>query len=107
MAVTVKLVKIFGTKDNCSAKHTTKYSVVKMSVFFHLKVNCSEILCVGFSSPKNLILLPDFLYVVWVKCYLHVNTNVEISCLNRNNLGIINCIKILAVKPNSKGLKCL
>ena len=31
--------------------------------------------------------------MVWIKSYRHVDTNVEISCLNLNNLGIINCMK--------------
>ena len=60
-----------------------------------------------FSNAKNSILLPNFLYKVWVKSYPHVNTNVEISCLNRNNFGIIKFIKILATKSNSLALKCL
>ena len=74
-----------------------------MNVFFHL----SEILCVEFSIPKNSILLPNFLYMIWIKSYLHVNTNVEISCLSWKNLGIINCVKVLAAKSNSMGLKSL
>ena len=45
--------------------------------------------------------------MVWIKSYLHINTHVEISCLNWNNLGIINCIKILAAKSNFMGLKFL
>ena len=36
-----------------------------------------------------------------------VNTNVELSSLNWNNLGIINCIEILATKSNNMGLKPL
>ena len=36
-----------------------------------------------------------------------MNTNVEISCLNLNNLRIINCIKILAAKSNSMGMKSM
>ena len=81
--------------------------LVKVNVFFYLKVGCSEILGVEFSNPKNSILLPNFLYMVWIKSYLHVNTNVEISCLNWNNLGIITCIKILAAKWNSMSLESL
>ena len=46
-------------------------------------------------------------YMVWIKSYLHVNTNVEISCLSWNNLGIINCIENVSAKPNSMGLKSL
>ena len=61
-----------------------------MNVFLHLKVDCSEILCVGLSDPRNSILLPDFRYVVWIKCYLHVNTNAEISCLNWGNLPTLS-----------------
>ena len=34
--------------------------LVKMNIFFHLEVDCPEILSVGFSNPKNLILQPDF-----------------------------------------------
>ena len=75
--------------------------LVQMNVFFHLKVNCSETLCAGFSKHAR------FLIRGLDPSYLLVNTNVEISCLNWNNLGIINCIKILAVKSNSKGLKSL
>ena len=43
----------------------------------------------------------------WIKSYLHVKSNVEISCLNWNNLGIINDINILAAKSNSLHLKSL
>ena len=46
-------------------------------------------------------------YVVWIKSYPHVDTNVEISCLNRNNFGIIKFIKLLAAKSNSLCLKSL
>ena len=28
------------------------------------------------------MLQPDLLYMVWIKSYLHVNSNVEISSLN-------------------------
>ena len=45
--------------------------------------------------------------MVWIKSYLHVNTNVEISCLNWNDLGIINCIKLLAAKLSYMDLKSL
>ena len=47
--------------------------------------------------------------MVWIKSYFHVNINVKvkISCVNWNNLGIINCIKILTAKSNSIGLKSL
>ena len=45
--------------------------------------------------------------MVWIESYLHVNTTVEMLCLNWNNLGVINCIKILAAKSNSMGLKSL
>ena len=78
-----------------------------MNVVFHLKEGCSEILCLGFSNPKNSILLPNFSYMLWIKSYLYVNTSVEISYLNWNNLRIINCIKILAAKSNSMGLNYL
>ena len=54
--------------------------LVKMNVLLHLK-DCSEILYVGLSNPKNLILPQDFCYMVWIKSYLHVNTDVKISCL--------------------------
>ena len=60
MDVAVRAIKIFGTKDNCSVMHTTNKVLVKMNVFIHLKVDCSEILGVGFSNPKNLIFLPNF-----------------------------------------------
>ena len=46
MAVAVGFIKIFGTKDNCSAAHMTKQNVL-----FRLKVDGSD----GFS-----ILLPGF-----------------------------------------------
>ena len=36
--------------------------------------------------------------MVWIRSYLHVNKNVEISCFNRNNFEIIKCLKILARK---------
>ena len=36
-----------------------------------------------------------------------MNTNVEISCLNRDNFEIIKFLKILAAKSNSLGLKSL
>ena len=78
-----------------------------MNAFFHLKVDCSEILSIGFSNAKNSILLPNVLHMVWIKGYLYVNANAEISCLNWNNVGIINCIKNLAAKSNSMGLKSL
>ena len=68
-----------------------------MNVVFHPKVDCSEILCVGFSNSKNPILLSNFLYMVWIKSYFYVETNVEMSCLNWNNLGVINCIEIVAI----------
>ena len=74
-----------------------------MNIFIHRKVDCSEIVCVGFSNSKNSNLLPGFL----MYDYLHVNYNIEISCLNLNNLRIINCIKILATKFGSMGLKSL
>ena len=79
--------------------------LVKVNVFFLFKVDCSEILCVGIR--KNSILLPNILYMVWIKSYLHVHTNVEILCIKWNNLGIINCIKLLAAKSNSMGLESL
>ena len=78
-----------------------------MNVFLHLMVDCSEILCVGLSNLKNSILLSYFLYMVSIKSYFHVNADVEILCLNLNNLRIINCIKILATKSNFMGLKSL
>ena len=80
--------------------------LVEIVVFIHLKVDCSEILCVGFSNPKNSI-LSGVWYMIWIKSYLHVNVNVEISCLNLNNLRIISCIKILAAKSNFTSLKSL
>ena len=46
-------------------------------------------------------------HFIWIKSYLHVDTNVDISCLNWNNLGIITCIRILAVKSNSKRMQSL
>ena len=55
------------------------------------KVDRSKTLCVGFSNPQYLILLPNFLYMLWIKRYLYVNTNVEIPCLNLSNLRIIKC----------------
>ena len=64
---------------------------VKMKVFFHLKMDSFAILYAGFSHSKNSILLPDWGYMVWIKSYLHVNTNFEISCLSRKNLGSLNC----------------
>ena len=63
--------------------------------------------CEAFSNSKNSILLPDFLLMAWIKSYLHVNTNIDISRLNWNNLGIINYMKILEAKSNSVGLKSL
>ena len=45
--------------------------------------------------------------MVWIKNYRYLNTSVEISFLNWNNLRIINCIKILAAKLNSMGLNYL
>ena len=63
----------------------------KISIFIHLKVDCSKILCVGFSKSQYLILLSIFLYMVRIKSYLFVNTNIEMSCLNLNNSRIINC----------------
>ena len=81
--------------------------LVEMNVFFHLKVDCFDILCAEFLNSKNSILLPDFLYMVWIQNYLLVNSNVEILSLNWNKLGIINCIKILATKSNFMGVKSL
>ena len=83
--------------------------LIKTIVFFHLKVDCPEGFSVGFSSPKNSMLVPDLQlrYMVWIKNYPHASTNVEISCLNRNDFGIIKFIKILAAKSNSLGLKTL
>ena len=78
-----------------------------MNVLFYLKVDCSEILCVGFSNPKNSVLPPSFLYMICIKSYPYVNINVENLCLNWNNLGIMNSIKILAAKSNSVGLNSL
>ena len=45
-------------------------------------------------KPKEVDFAANFLYMVWIKSYLRVNTNVEISCLNWNNLGTINCSTI-------------
>ena len=61
MAVAVRVIKIFGTNDNRSVTHTTNRVLVKMNVFFHPKVDCSETLCVGFSNAKNSILLLNVL----------------------------------------------
>ena len=55
--------------------------------------------------PKEFDFAAKFLTYGWIKSYLHVDTDVEISCLNWNNLGIINCIKILAAKSNTMGQK--
>ena len=81
--------------------------MVEMNVLLYLKVDCSEILCVGFSDETNSILLPNVSYNIWIKNYLNVNTNVEISCFNLNNLRIINIIKILAAELSSMVLKSL
>ena len=70
-------------------------------------MDCPEILSIRHSKAKNSILLSDFCCMVWIKSYPHVNTNVEIYCLNRDDFGIIIFIKILASKSNSLGLKSL
>ena len=78
VAVAVWVIKIMlDANKSCSAMHATKHAVVlvQMNVFFHLKMDRPEILSVGFSNPKNLILLQKFLYMVWIKSYPHVNTN--------------------------------
>ena len=54
MNVAVRVIKIFGILRN-------RYWLQGMfSLIF--KVYYSEILCVGFSNPKNSNLLPNFLY---------------------------------------------
>ena len=65
-----------------------------LKCFRSSEMDCSEILCVRFSNPEWSTLLLDFLYMVWIKRYLHLNTNVENSCVNWNKLGIIDCSKI-------------
>ena len=98
-----KLQSVFWSQ--VEYKIVSFYLLVKMNVSFHPKVDCS--LCVWFSYPKNSILLSDLWCMVWIKSCLHVNSNLEIFCLNWNNLEIINCIKILAAKSNSDCLKSL
>ena len=70
-------------------------------------MDCSETFCVVFSNPKKSILLSNFSYIFWMKSYLYVNTDVQISCSDWNNLGIINCIKLLTSKSKSMGKKSL
>ena len=60
MSVVVRVIKIFGTKDNRSVTHTVNRVLVKMNVFFHLKVDCSEILCRVF-KPKEFDFAATFL----------------------------------------------
>ena len=60
----------------------------------------------GLFKPKEFDFAPRF-FISGLD--LHLNTNVDISCLNWNNLGIINVIKIVEAeaKSNSMGLKPL
>ena len=83
--------------------------LAKMFSFtFYLKTDRPEIVLHGFQTQIiQFCLLPDFLYLVWIESYPHMNTNVEISCSNRNIFGIIKFIKILAEKSNYRGLKSL
>ena len=58
--------------------------LVKMNVFFHLKVDCPEILSAGFFKPKKFNFAAKFFTLGFDQSYPHIITNVEISRLNRN-----------------------
>ena len=75
--------------------------LVRMNVFFHHRGDCHVIWFVGFSNPKNSILLPKFWYTVCIESYYHVNKSVKISCLDRNDFRTIKLIKILSAISNS------
>ena len=94
MNVAVTVIKILSTKDNHSAAHMTKQGVGQNECFFISRWIALKFCVQGFQTQR-------------IKRYLHVNTNVEISFLNWNNLGVINFIKDLTAKSNSMGQKSL
>ena len=80
---------------------------LKRTFSFIIRCIALKFFSVGFFKPKEFDFGAKFLIYGLDQSYLHVNTNVEISCLILNNLGIINCIKNLAEKSSSMGLKSL
>ena len=57
MAVAVRLIKIFGTKDK---RFSILDDVIKMNVFFNLCEGGAEILSTEISDPYNSILMLEF-----------------------------------------------
>ena len=57
MVVAVRVIKIFGTKDN---HFLTLEDVTKMNAFSSHYEEVAEIFSKGISGPSNLTLLPEF-----------------------------------------------
>ena len=79
--------------------------LVEMNALFRLKLDIPTILSRGFSSPRNSILQPDFVCMMWIKSYLQLNTNVGTFIQTCVTLETPDVSKTMAAKSKSMGLK--